>query len=347
MQTGHKEQAYTLLKGLAANYPNDSHLLLWAAYSASDLTEARRLLDTARKVDPANSQLGAAQKWLAEQEKNRLGKRFRQDIQAKFVPALPPQLSSGASNLGSNGSARVSPPLAVSPTNQGWSNAKQTAVPAPAVTTAKAATNPQNLPGANPMPAQPITKPADPKKSSPATTPPIQKKPKDSFWRKAGLILLILVIAAGGLLAIPSVREVIFDNGPLNIAEQNYVNEVNQLNDLTTTRLNKAYDCLLLRNPALCPVDEGYRSIYKELGEVKDKFTALKNPSSRFNAVHTMLTSAYTNLGVTSGYALESINQKRLNANLTEMLARLDSNRKLLEQSKADLKSLAQTYNKK
>ncbi len=155
-----------------------------------------------------------------------------------------------------------------------------------------------------------------------------------------------LILLTGGLVAIPQVRDLVFNNGPLTIAEQNYVNEVNQINDLTTNRINTAYSCLLGGGFG-CRIDDGYRTIYVGLGETRDRFQALKVPSPRFNAVHASLTSAYASMGSSSAYAFETINLKKTNSNIAEMLTRLDSGRKLIEQAKSDLKTLTQTYNKR
>lgn len=60
-----------------------------------------------------------------------------------------------------------------------------------------------------------------------------------------------------------------------------------------------------------------------------------------------MLASAYNSLGSASAFASDTLNQKRYTNNLSEMLTRLDSGRKLLEQGKADLKTLLATFSKR
>ncbi len=67
-QAGKKPKAYSLLAQLAQAYPTDSNILLWMAFSSSDLRESRQLLDRVAQLDPQNATLPGAKEWLAQEE---------------------------------------------------------------------------------------------------------------------------------------------------------------------------------------------------------------------------------------------------------------------------------------
>jgi len=173
----------------------------------------------------------------------------------------------------------------------------------------------------------------------------VNKKNGISTWWKLLIGIVLVLVLVAGALAIPQVRDTLSNSGPLTLTEQTYVNDVAQLNELAGNSISSGYSCLL--SSINCGVDQGFKNVYVQLGSVKDKFQALKIPSSRFDYVHGILVSAYSSLGASSNFAFESITQKRTTNNLTEMLTRLDSGRKLLEQAKAELKSTVQSYTKK
>ena len=173
----------------------------------------------------------------------------------------------------------------------------------------------------------------------------VNKKIGLSIWWKLLIGIVLVLVLVAGALAIPQVRDTVLNSGPLTLTEQTYVNDVAQLNELAGNSISSGYSCLL--SSINCGVDQGFKNVYVQLGSVKDKFQALKIPSSRFDYVHGILVSAYSSLGASSNFAFESITQKRTTNNLTEMLTRLDSGRKLLEQAKAELKSTVQSYTKK
>lgn len=352
-QLGKKDEAHALLRELRVSNPSNNSILLWEAYTATDLLEARSLLRQAAASDPTNAEIIQATSWLVEQEKLRLGKRFRGEITGAFIPLVPAELK----NVPSSPSGLVStlPP-----------------------------TQPLTLPSVTP-PGQPdamanSTINAKPRNALEGDSAKIDKiSNKDKINRKAqnkrtvkvveakkvkvegitptklkdrlrkiliGLILTVLLLGslAGGLLLIQPIREFVFNTGPLTQTEQNFINDVAQVNDLATTRINLIYNCIVNVTPKLCTVEDGYKQAYVGLGEVKDKFQALKNPSGRFESAYNALATAYSNLGTTSSFAFESINQHKMVANQAEVATRLDNGRKLLEQGKAELKSLVQQY---
>jgi hypothetical protein len=67
----------------------------------------------------------------------------------------------------------------------------------------------------------------------------------------------------------------------------------------------------------------------------------------RFDKVHATLANAYSSMSTTSAFAFETLNQQKYTNNLSEILLRLDNTRRLLEQGKADLKTLLATFSKK
>ncbi len=66
-QDGQKEQAYSLLTELIRAYPKDTALLLWLAYTAPDLSEARQRVALASSIDPLNPNVIKARDWLAKE----------------------------------------------------------------------------------------------------------------------------------------------------------------------------------------------------------------------------------------------------------------------------------------
>ena len=67
-QAGRKEEAHTVLTQLAYTNPNDSNLLLWLAFTATNLSTAHFALTRLRQLDPANPSLPGAESWLLTEE---------------------------------------------------------------------------------------------------------------------------------------------------------------------------------------------------------------------------------------------------------------------------------------
>lgn len=67
-QAGRKAEAHARLIQLVRTSPDDSNVLLWLAFTASDLKLARNALNRVAQIDPANLSLAGAKSWLAQQE---------------------------------------------------------------------------------------------------------------------------------------------------------------------------------------------------------------------------------------------------------------------------------------
>jgi hypothetical protein len=90
---GEKEQAHSMLANLLQQNPNEPNLLLWIAFTASNLEESRRALTQVAKVDPSNPNLANALNWLigqtTNQEKSIQVIQPSQDVQ--IVPSNKPK----------------------------------------------------------------------------------------------------------------------------------------------------------------------------------------------------------------------------------------------------------------
>ncbi len=91
-QAGQKPQAYAILSELSGNYPGDTNILLWMAFSSDNLGESRLLLDQVARLDPQNTTLPGAREWLAEEEKTR-------PKIATAVATEPPQAKIGETEI--------------------------------------------------------------------------------------------------------------------------------------------------------------------------------------------------------------------------------------------------------
>jgi hypothetical protein len=70
---GEKETAHRTLAKLRNIYPNNVNLLMWYAFTAAQLSEARSSLELAGRYEPQNPNLPAAFQWLeGEENKKRL-----------------------------------------------------------------------------------------------------------------------------------------------------------------------------------------------------------------------------------------------------------------------------------
>lgn len=68
-QAGRNQEAYNILGQLAPSNPDDSNIMLWMAFTASDPAKARLMLGKVAMLDPDNPALPGARNWLAAQEK--------------------------------------------------------------------------------------------------------------------------------------------------------------------------------------------------------------------------------------------------------------------------------------
>jgi hypothetical protein len=67
-QEGHKLEAHRALSGLLTRNPQMSELLLWHAFTAPDVTTAKRSIDRAAALRPDDPSLAVARDWLALQK---------------------------------------------------------------------------------------------------------------------------------------------------------------------------------------------------------------------------------------------------------------------------------------
>jgi hypothetical protein len=65
-QNGQTAGAYLALKQLQNLYPKDVNLLLWLAFTTSDLKEAQNVINLAANVEPNNPSLDPARQWLSK-----------------------------------------------------------------------------------------------------------------------------------------------------------------------------------------------------------------------------------------------------------------------------------------
>ncbi|HEX2912638.1 MAG TPA: hypothetical protein VH186_17655 [Chloroflexia bacterium] len=66
-QAGRKMEAYSQLKLLAFNYPADTNLLLWLAFTSPSHEEANQLINSASSLEPANPVVVQAREWMSRQ----------------------------------------------------------------------------------------------------------------------------------------------------------------------------------------------------------------------------------------------------------------------------------------
>lgn len=67
-RAGRKVEAHTILVQLAQFNPDDSNLLLWLAFTSSDLAQSRAFLERLMVLDPSNPSLSSAMDWLKSEE---------------------------------------------------------------------------------------------------------------------------------------------------------------------------------------------------------------------------------------------------------------------------------------
>lgn len=341
-QLNRDDEAHKLLNELRHTDPGNSKVLLWSAFTATDLTEAKNTIREAAILDPLNPEIIRANTWLEEQQKRRLGKRYRGDITGTFVPLLPPELR----NIPASTPSTFVAPTALVPAQVGVQGAVQAQATGPVVTVTPVQTTPATptKPAKKATPKLPKIKP--PKTVKYRTGPSFGAHLKTVLFLFTVTVILLAAIGAG-LLLIQPVREFVFNTGPLTQTEQSFYNDATSINDQATTRLNTVYNCIINVNPRICTLEDGYKQAYVGLGEVSAKFQALKDPSNRFDGPYNTLLRAYSSLGTTSSFSFEAINQHTMVANQAETARRLDEGRKLLEQGKAELKSVAQQYGSK
>lgn len=83
-QAGHKADAYNQLRNLYNTNPNDVSILLWIAFTSSDLRESETMINKAVVLEPGNAGVEAARRWLANQKED------AGIDSASFIPPTPP-----------------------------------------------------------------------------------------------------------------------------------------------------------------------------------------------------------------------------------------------------------------
>lgn len=66
-QAGERATAYAIFQQLRQTNPNDLNVLLWLAFTSSDLNEARQMVEEASRLDRFSPSVDNARKWLAQQ----------------------------------------------------------------------------------------------------------------------------------------------------------------------------------------------------------------------------------------------------------------------------------------
>jgi hypothetical protein len=162
-------------------------------------------------------------------------------------------------------------------------------------------------------------------------------------WRKVAFLLIGLLVGLGliigSLLSLPDSRNFLFSFTNLTQREERYYNEVTRLNSSAEQQLNQAYQPLLNNSPTL--QQQAYKNIYVNFGEVSAKFLALDSPSLRFDYPHAQLRKVYLQYEALSKQMLQTleIDPKTIDRKL--ILEQMGDIRKLLEQSKVELRSAA------
>src|SRR4051794_7706580 len=67
-QAGEKSAAYLILTALCEQHPATADLLLWLAFTTPNLHEARQAIRQVGELEPANSMLENARRWLNQAE---------------------------------------------------------------------------------------------------------------------------------------------------------------------------------------------------------------------------------------------------------------------------------------
>lgn len=89
-QAGQKQDAYGQIKKLYYNYPQNTDVLIWLAYTTSDLNEAEWALNQASVFAPGNQRVSQAWDWLKQARENQWGPPPSSHSEVISTPAPPP-----------------------------------------------------------------------------------------------------------------------------------------------------------------------------------------------------------------------------------------------------------------
>jgi hypothetical protein len=88
-QSGHKDQAYSLLKSLEASNPNDLNLILWLAFTSPNFQESELLVNKAFAAQPDNPVVRQSLDWLNSQRNSRVESQPPPPFKENTVSTLP------------------------------------------------------------------------------------------------------------------------------------------------------------------------------------------------------------------------------------------------------------------
>jgi hypothetical protein len=88
-QSGHKAEAYSLLKSLATSNPNDLNLILWIAFTSPNFQESELLVNKAFAAQPENPLVHQALDWLNSQRNSRVESQPPPPFKENTVSTLP------------------------------------------------------------------------------------------------------------------------------------------------------------------------------------------------------------------------------------------------------------------
>jgi hypothetical protein len=88
-QAGQKQDAYGQIKSLYYNYPENTDVLLWMAYTTADLGEAEWAINRAATIAPGNGRVLQALEWLAKAKANQWSPPPAQAYMPPTSQALP------------------------------------------------------------------------------------------------------------------------------------------------------------------------------------------------------------------------------------------------------------------
>jgi hypothetical protein len=90
---GNKPAAHAILNKLRIYYPQEPNLLLWIAFTATTLGEAKGVLEAVSQLDPQNPSLASAHEWVATLEHKKREERMlataTQAAERTITPSTP------------------------------------------------------------------------------------------------------------------------------------------------------------------------------------------------------------------------------------------------------------------
>ncbi len=84
-QAGQKQDAYGQIKTLYYNYPDNTDVLIWLAYTTPDSAEADWALNRATNIEPGNARVASARDWLAQEK----AKQWNSPPPPPTMPVMP------------------------------------------------------------------------------------------------------------------------------------------------------------------------------------------------------------------------------------------------------------------